>query len=261
MSSEAVTAREQFDRQASNYNERWASWSDETLRRLLEWADPKPDWRVLDVATGTGFTALAFAPLVAEVVGADVSAGMLAEGAKRAAEQGIENVTWVEAAAETPPFPDESFDLVTCRIAPHHFVSIATFLAESRRVLKPGGILVIADTSVPDGQPEAAEWQNLVEKERDPSHVHNLTPSQWSLLCENAGLALTESEYRTGAITIPLSAWLDTAGAVGERAERVRQLFAEAPPAAVQEFRITTDEKGETTFSWARVMLRAVREA
>ncbi len=89
----SVSAREQFDRQAAHYDARWSSWSDETLRRMLELAEPRSDWRVLDVATGTGFTALAFAPLVREVVGADISPGMLAQARRRAGEAGVENVT------------------------------------------------------------------------------------------------------------------------------------------------------------------------
>jgi ubiquinone/menaquinone biosynthesis C-methylase UbiE len=71
----STSAKEQFDRQAAHYNNQWAGWSDETLQRMLALADPQPSWHVLDVATGAGFTALAFAPLVAEVTGADLSPG------------------------------------------------------------------------------------------------------------------------------------------------------------------------------------------
>ena len=104
--AKVTSAKEQFDRQAAQYNSQWAGWSDETLKRMLELADPQSSWQVLDVATGTGFTALAFAALVAQVVGVDLSPGMLAQAANRAKEQGAANISWVEAPAEKLPFPN-----------------------------------------------------------------------------------------------------------------------------------------------------------
>lgn len=247
-----ASAKEQFDRQAAKYNERWASWSDETLARMLELADPQPSWRVLDVATGTGFTALAFAGYVTHVTGADLSPGMLAQAGARATEQGVANVDWVEAPAESLPFADASFDLVTARIAPHHFASVPAFLRETRRVLRPGGLFVLGDTTVPDDDAdaqEAADWQNAVERERDPSHAENLSPTRWRELCADAGLTVTTCEYGGGKITIPLTQWLDTSGTTGARADRVRQLFADAPESARRHFHVETDAAtGETRF-------------
>jgi ubiquinone/menaquinone biosynthesis C-methylase UbiE len=254
-----ASAKEQFDRQAAHYNGQWASWTDETLQRMLTLADPQPEWLALDVATGTGYTAFGFAPHVAHVTGADISSGMLAEAARRAADQGVDNVDWVEAPAEALPFADASFDLVTVRIAPHHFVDVDAFLRETRRVLRPGGVFVFGDTTVPDDDPEAGAWQNAVEYERDPSHVANLSPAAWEAHMEAAGLDVMVRESLTGAIRIALTPWLETSGAVGERAERVRQYFAQAPVSAREQFQIATRPDGETEFAWQRVILRAVR--
>ena len=259
-SDTVAAAREQFDRQAARYNERWASWSDETLRRMLDLANPGTDMAVLDVATGAGFTALAFAPHVLSVVGTDVSTGMLEQARRRAEAEGVDNVEWVEAPANAQPFPDGSFDLVTCRIAPHHFPDVSAFVREVARVLRPGGVFVLGDTTVPDGDSVVADWQNAVEKERDPSHGRNLPPSEWHYLCEAAGLAVTELDCVGGAIEIGLSDWLETAGCAGEPAERVRRLFADAPEAARAAFRIRTDDAtGDTRFAWQRVVLRAAK--
>lgn len=255
--SASASAREQFDRQAAHYNARWASWSDETLQKMLAFADPQPAWRVLDVATGTGFTALAFAPHVREVVGTDISAGMLAQAQKRAAEAGIGNVTWQEAPAEALPFPEASFDLVTVRIAPHHFQSVLAFVTEAARVLRPGGALVVGDTTVPDDDPEAAAWQNIVERERDPSHVANLSPRQWQAVLAQAGFTVTALDTASGRIRIPLSAWLETAGCDAQRSARVRQRFANAPASARHQFQIEIDAGGETHFAWQRIVFRA----
>lgn len=245
-------AKAQFDRQAHFYKERWASWSDESLRRLLTLADPKPSWRVLDIATGTGFTALAVAPLVAEVVGLDISPGMLTQARQRGIS--VPNVSWIEASADCLPFADADFDLVMSRIAPHHFPDIPAFLAEARRVLRPGGVFVLADTTVPDDDGQAAGWQNAVERERDPSHVANLSPETWRRLVTDAGLTVTDLDAAGGGIALELETWLETAGATGERAQKVRRMFADAPPSARKAFGIDGAK-----FVWQRVVLRAVK--
>src|SRR5207247_2394806 len=131
-------------------------------------------------------------PRVAEVVGLDVSEGMLGKAREQARAAGVRNVRFQAGAAEALPFPDASFDLVTCRVAPHHFVSVPKFVAETRRVLRAGGRLLVADTAVPDGSKEVDEWQNRVEALRDPSHVRNFTPSEWRKFVTAAGLELEE---------------------------------------------------------------------
>jgi ubiquinone/menaquinone biosynthesis C-methylase UbiE len=253
------SAKEQFDKQATEYNAQWNLWSEETLNAMLTVAQATPTDTVLDVATGTGFTALAFAPLVYSVVGLDVSPGMLEQAQKYAVERGITNARFQEGAAEALPFGDHSFDLVTCRIAPHHFLDITHFLSETARVLKPGGRFVLADTTVPDDYPEAARWQNIVEVLRDPSHVQNYTPSEWRQMTEAAGLTVTECRTNGGGITIPLSDWLHKAGCTPEQSAAVRQAFADAPESAKQAFQIVTNTDGETVFTWQRVLLQAVK--
>src|SRR5262249_47907091 len=94
------TSKEQFDRQADYYDAQWNAWSKESLAWLLDHADATLEDVVLDVATGTGFIALAFASRVRSVVGLDVSPGMMAKARQQAQEQGIVNVTFQEGSAE-----------------------------------------------------------------------------------------------------------------------------------------------------------------
>ena len=255
----ARSAKEQFDKQAAEYNAQWNTWSEETLSAMLAAAQAKPTDIVLDAATGTGFTALAFAPFVQSVVGLDVSPGMLAQARKHALERGVSNARFEEGAAESLPFGEGAFDLVTCRIAPHHFLDVSKFLAETARVLKPGGRFVLVDTTVPDDLPEAARWQNAVEVLRDPSHVQNYAPREWRQRTEAAGLAVTGCRTGGGGITIPLSDWLHKAGCTPEQSAAVRKAFADAPESAKQAFQITTAAEGETVFTWQRVVLHAVK--
>ena len=255
----ARSAKEQFDKQATHYDKQWNTWSEETLGWLLANADPKPTDFVLDVATGTGFTALAFAAHVETVIGLDVSPGMLEQARKQAWERKIANAVFQEGAAEALPFGGGTFDIVACRIAPHHFLSVEKFLTEAARVLKPGGRLALVDTTVPDGSPEAAAWQNEVEAVRDPSHVRNYTPHEWRAMAEAAGLTVTECGSGGGGITIPLSDWIVKSGCTPDQAAETRRRFADAPQSARTAFQIEAGRDGETVFTWQRVTLLAVK--
>ncbi len=176
-------------------------WS---LERLVDLAAPEASWRVLDIATGAGHTAAAFAPLVAHVIASDITTEMLSEAANLAAARGLANMTTASADAEALPFAAASFDLVTCRLAAHHFPQPAAFVAETARVLKPGGTLGLVDNIAPDvaalpafsaSEIGAAEADyNAFEKLRDPSHGRALTLSEWTALMERSGLAVTAVE-------------------------------------------------------------------
>lgn len=105
-----------------------------------------PAAEVLDVATGTGRIALGVAPQVPEgrVIGIDQAEQMLRVAADKADEAGLTNVTFQHYAVESElPFPDASFDLVTCSLAMVYFQDRPAFIREAGRVLKPGGALVV----------------------------------------------------------------------------------------------------------------------
>jgi ubiquinone/menaquinone biosynthesis C-methylase UbiE len=252
-------AREQFDRQAGEYGTGWNTLNEASLEWLVRHAACAAEHRVLDVATGAGFTALALAPRVREVIGIDISPEMLAQAEERACAAGTGNVRFQEAAAEALPFDDGSFDLVTCRIAPHHFLQVRRFVAEAARVLRPSGSLMIVDTTVPDGQPEVDAWHNEAEALRDPSHVRSYSPAEWREFLESAGLTVerleTLKEHRQ-----PLSRWLARAGCTPEQARAVRDLFARAPAAATAAFGIEQANDGEFTFRWTRALIRSRRD-
>src|SRR5688572_26612527 len=111
----------QFGSSAEDYVSSRTHASGSDLTRLVELANLQGDERVLDVATGGGHTALAFARRAREVVAVDITERMLQVAEAFIREQGLTNVSFERADAEALPFPNESFDIVTCRIAPHHF--------------------------------------------------------------------------------------------------------------------------------------------
>ncbi|MBI3977629.1 MAG: methyltransferase domain-containing protein [Chloroflexi bacterium] len=256
MSNRSRSAQEQFGRQAALYATSRPHATGESLDLLVQWAEPRPTDRLLDVATGTGFTALAFAPHVRLAVGLDPTPQMLAQAARLAGARGLDNVILVRSVAEAMPFADASFDLVTCRVAPHHFDSVPAFLDEARRVVRPGGLVLVADSSAPD-HPGACAWQETVERLRDPSHVHSLSTPEWVAAFTAAGLAVERHtcECRTQLL---FSDWVRTAGVDQPTIARLRGLFDGADAATRAAF--TFEERdGDVHFSWPVTVVRARR--
>jgi len=116
--------------------------------KLVEAKNPKS---ALDIATGTGDLAISLAKTGAtEIVGLDISEGMLAVGRKKiAAEKLSQKIKMVQADSEALPFEDNSFDAITVAFGVRNFENLEKGLAEILRVLKPKGIFVVLETSVP----------------------------------------------------------------------------------------------------------------
>jgi ubiquinone/menaquinone biosynthesis C-methylase UbiE len=188
---------QQFGPSAKAYAECEVHRSGASLARLIELAEPQAHWQALDVATGAGHTALAFAPHVAHVIASDITAEMLAETAKLAAARGFTNVSTATAHAHELPFEAGRFDLITCRLAAHHFPDMSRFIEKAHAALRTGGILAIVDNVPPDqqsvpelsaaGVPAAADAYNAFEKLRDPSHARALSVDEWKGLLRTAG--------------------------------------------------------------------------
>ena len=184
--------QEQFGANARTYITSQPHAKGASLQRLVELVEPQPDWQALDIATAAGHTAFAFAPHVSHVRATDITPQMLDVAREQAATRGIDNVTVEHADADNLPYADGQFDLLTCRIAPHHFPDIGAFLRESVRVLRSGGILAVVDNVVPAGV--AGDFVNAFEKLRDPSHGRCLSIEEWLDGYTEAGLELTRHE-------------------------------------------------------------------
>lgn len=197
MSQEAQASkdlnREQFGANAANYATSTVHAKGASLGRMVELINFQPGWHALDVATAAGHTAFAIAPHVASVVATDLTPEMVALASERAEELGHKNVRTQVADAESLPFDDESFDLVTSRIAPHHFPAPQQFIAEVARVLRPNGVFCLVDNIVPNNE-RVATYYNAWEKLRDPSHVEALSLERWASLCDAAGLTVARAE-------------------------------------------------------------------
>jgi ubiquinone/menaquinone biosynthesis C-methylase UbiE len=183
-----------FARTAESYVASFSHRAGDDLQRLIELGEWNPQLQALDIATGGGHTALAVAPYVAQVTVTDLTPRMLEKARDFILAQGVTNALFQVADAEQLPFAPESFDRVTCRIAPHHFPNISQFVQEVARILKPAGIFLLIDCMAP-GDPELDRFDNTVEKWRDSSHGRSCTAEEWRAFFQKAGLSIEHMEF------------------------------------------------------------------
>lgn len=220
--------RERYGAAAQNYVASPVHSKGMGLERIVELAQPHAEWRTLDVATGGGHTALAIAPHVAEVVATDFTPAMLTAAESFIREQGVQNITFQEADAEALPFGDASFDLVTCRVAAHHFPDVFAFMQQAARVLKPGGRLIVHDHVAPEDAKVAA-YVNAYEKLRDPGHVRILPESEWRGTFLDVDLTIHHVEQFT--IQHQVLRWAKRQRCSDETIERLQIMLLRAPDA------------------------------
>jgi len=250
-------AQEQFARRSHRYGHGHILENVEDVRAAIEPLQLAPGSRVLDVATGAGHTGLFLASLGHDVTLTDLAAPMLERAKEAATRRGLK-VQTRQHPADQFPYAGASFDLVTCRVAPHHFSSPESFIHETARVLKRGGHFLLIDGSVEDDQSEAEEWLHVVEKLRDPSHHRFLTPREWRRLCEGAGLKVLQTTL-TPFKQPDLNWYFETAATLPENRKKVLELIAHAPQSARDLFRLG-EEDDKIVWWWQRLTLVARKQ-
>jgi ubiquinone/menaquinone biosynthesis C-methylase UbiE len=178
--------KREFTRQAERVTQ-VSEFADEEILNLIAQAVGGGKERVLDVACGAGFVAFKLAEFAKEVIGIDITGGILAKARQLRDEKRIKNVFFELADAEALPFEDRSFDAVVCRFAIHHFPNPQIPLKEMTRVIKEDGKVVIMDIISSENK-EEARLHNALEKLRDPSHSRMLCKSELETILGECGL-------------------------------------------------------------------------
>jgi ubiquinone/menaquinone biosynthesis C-methylase UbiE len=160
--------RDQFSRQAQLFARAPELHGEAQLTPLIDAAKPQPHEAMIDLACGPGTVVAAFAPYVRRAVGVDATEAMLDEARRIAREKHLDNVEWRATSVYDLPFPDGSFDIVTCRFAFHHLQEPARAFAEMVRICRAGGRIVLCDGVAPVDAKKAAAF-NAMERFRDPS--------------------------------------------------------------------------------------------
>jgi ubiquinone/menaquinone biosynthesis C-methylase UbiE len=188
---QAAKVKAQFGAAAEAYVTCAGFAAGDDLAQLTTWGRAARPDRVLDLATGGGHTALAFSALARAVVAIDLTEPMLRAAARHVRAAGAANVDFLAGEAERLPLRDGVFDVVTCRIAPHHFTDVPAAVREVARVLRRGGLFLLADILGHDDR-DAAAFITAVERARDPSHVRAYRAGEWAAYLETAKLTMTD---------------------------------------------------------------------
>lgn len=202
--------RAYFDRVAASFGEQilpGRTW--EGLGRALLRLAPRA--RYVDIGVGDGLLTLMLAEAAASVTAVDISPEMLAQLRRRAAAKGIDNLHTVEGELEDLPLPDASFDVAVLSQALHHAAAPERALAEARRVLAPGGRLLVIDLLA-----HAEEW--VREK-----HQHlqlGFSEARLASLLEAAGFAEVEVQRAARDPQPPHFMTLVASGSVPTKARR-----------------------------------------
>ncbi len=223
------SVRERFGRAARGYVSSPTHAAEADLARIVAVSGAARCSLVLDIATGGGHTAIAMAPHVARVLATDLTPEMLDSAREHSASRGAANIDFAIADAEDLPFEDRSFDIVTCRIAAHHFPKPAAFVREVARVLRPGGTFVLQDQIVPEDAANAAVVEAF-ESLRDPSHARALPLSEWLSLLEETGLTVASVDIV--AKRHPFLEWTSLQSCTSETVDELIRIVADAPAEA-----------------------------
>ncbi|HEY8491350.1 MAG TPA: class I SAM-dependent methyltransferase [Dehalococcoidia bacterium] len=246
--------RAQFGRAARAYVESPGHAAGPDLERLVRICEAGPATRALDVATGGGHTALAVSPLAGRVTAVDVTPAMLEAAKEHARSRGAANVDFHLAEAEHLPFGNEAFDLVTCRIAPHHFHDVHAFLGEVARVLRPGGVFVLVDSAAMP-QPDLDVFINRVEWLRDPTHVRSYSELEWRAWIRRAGLWVEYGEWFQKRHDF--ADWTARSQTPPEVMPDLVSTFLRAPDHVRSHFNVETRDGDVVSFTHDQLLLKA----
>ena len=222
----------QFGSQASAYLTSAVHASGRDLQRLAERLADFPQAHVLDMGCGAGHASFAAAGQVAQVTAYDLSSQMLDVVAQAARDKGFTNIATQQGYAESLPFADASFDVAISRYSAHHWHDVGQALREVKRVLKPGGVMIIMDVMSP-GHPVRDVWLQTVEALRDTSHVRNYSSGEWLAMASEAGLVI--NHLLTDRLPLEFSSWVARMRTPAALTEAIR-LYQDSASAEVKAY-------------------------
>jgi len=232
------SAPRHFDAIAGQYASSEVHVDSPTIRRLHDLLLPQPPASICDVACGPGHLVLSFAGKSSRIVGVDAAPNMLRQFAKLAQQRGI-RVETIHAYAEAVPLPDNSFDAVVSRLAPHHFTDPAKAVKEMARLAKPGGLVGVIDLEGNE-DPSLDDLNHRIEMLHDPTHVRSYTAARWRAFFEASGLTIETLE--SGQTEIPagltVRRWCEIGSTPQQAQNKIRTLLAAAPKERLTELGI-----------------------
>ncbi|OEH93577.1 class I SAM-dependent methyltransferase [Bacillus solimangrovi] len=246
--------QKQFGRSADSYVTSKGHRKGKDLKKLVEIAQTNRTEQALDIATGGGHTANALAPFVQKVIAMDLTIEMLTAAEEFITSNGHHNVDFVQGDAEKLPFSDGLFDIVSCRIAAHHFPNIETFISEVHRVLKNGGQLLL-DDNVASEVDEFDQFYNHIEKVRDYSHYRAWKKSEWLQMLEVKGFEI--QELHRFEKQFEFHNWCERMHLSDVEKQALNELMMQSSESVKSKFRIHIENEQVISFQGEAMLLRA----
>jgi ubiquinone/menaquinone biosynthesis C-methylase UbiE len=201
----------------------------EIMGEKVEFAKPKAGERTLDVACGPGELVLGLAARVGFARGIDLTEAMLLQAREFQRQRNILNAAFDRGEAEHLPYPDHSFDLVSCQCSIHHMPKPELALREMLRVLKPEGRMMVIDCLAPESDPKF-ELHNRIESLRDPSHACTLRLTTFLSIYDALGLEILRQSLKRRERSF--NTWMLRAGLEPDHKRRLeaRKLLQDSIP-------------------------------
>lgn len=209
-----------FGKQAEAYSKGFIFQDSAHLSEIVRRSSVKKTHHVLDIATGSGFLALEYAKTGAKVIGSDITRNLLVYALERQKNLGISNTGFLLSDVESLPFPERTFDIVSCRFAFHHFPDPRKALAEMKRVCK-GRIVLVDGTSSEDHT--KSRLHNRIEKVRDTSHVRIYSLSELKEMFNDLGAVITDLVHWD--ILMDFDDWMKRAGTDANKTSNIKHLM------------------------------------
>ena len=218
------------------------------IDRLVEFCEPAPHWRVLDVGTGPGIIAAAVKPGVARVIGVDLASEMVKQAVERHGH--VEHLEFAAGNVEDLDFPDDTFDLVTARMMFHHVGDCPLGVAEVWRVLKPGGRFVLCEGVPPDHLTRPRYEQIFALKEKR----HTFSEAELINLFDRGRFdEIIVKPYFMRQVS--LNNWLANGALEPAVIAEIRRLHVEADDHFKQVYRLT-ERDGDVFMDWKFIFIR-----
>lgn len=177
----------------------------------------------------------------------DLSPAMLDIVAQEAQARGLHGLQTCQGAADKLPFADASFDFLVTRFSAHHWPDVPAALREMRRVIEPGGTLVIIDVVALES-PLCDTLLQTVEILRDASHVRDYRVSEWRAMLQQAGFAAPSTDDWT--LTMEFASWVGRMRTPALRVQAIHDVWARAPQEAREAMRVQADGSFDLSVAW-----------
>lgn len=251
--------RRQFGKQADAYS-RGSIFTDRNhLFEIVKRSGANTDHTVLDIATGAGFLAFEFAKNAGSVIGVDITRNMLVHARDKGTTPdaldtpGPENIEFLLSDVESLPFADNTFDIVACRFAFHHFPDPKKALSEMKRVCRNKGRIVLVDGTSSEVH-DKSQFHNHIEKLRDPSHVRIYQLSEMQDMLSDIGAVVTDTKHWD--IPQDFNDWIERSGVDEDKTKIIEDMMFTSAQGDTTGLRVRI-ENGKPNFTYDTVILVA----